>query len=49
MSSLLKASSLLLLQVLSCFSLAWSLSHSPDLLVRSLAPHRARRLLLWGF
>jgi hypothetical protein len=37
MSSLLKASSLLLLQVLSCFSLASSLSHSPDLLVRSLA------------
>src|ERR1700738_1085239 len=37
MSSLLKASSLSLLQVLSCFSLAWSLSHSPDLLVRSLA------------
>jgi hypothetical protein len=28
-NSLLKASSLLLLQVLSCFFPAWSLSHSP--------------------
>jgi hypothetical protein len=45
MNSLQKASSLLLLQVWSCFSLVWSLSHSRDLLVRSLVlSYRARRL-----
>jgi hypothetical protein len=45
MNSPQKASSLLLLQVWSCFSLAWSLSHSRDLLARSLVlPYRARRL-----
>jgi hypothetical protein len=50
MSSLLKASSLLLLQVLSCFSLAWSFSHSPKLLVCSLGlPYRARWLSPMGF
>jgi hypothetical protein len=49
MSSLLKASSLSLLQVLSCFSLAWSLSHSPDLLVRSLAPVSGSKVIAMGF
>jgi hypothetical protein len=49
MSSLLKASSLLLSQVQSCFSLAWSLSHSPDLLHSLVLPFRARRLSQMGF
>jgi hypothetical protein len=49
MISLLQASSLLLLQVLSCFSLAWSLSHSPDLSRSLVLPYRARRLSHMGF
>jgi hypothetical protein len=46
MSSLLKASSLLPLQVLSCFSLAWSLSHLPKQLVLGLRLDGYRP---WGF
>jgi hypothetical protein len=49
MSSLLKASSLLLSQVQSCFSLAWSLSHSPDLLQQPRPPVSGSKVSQMGF